>query len=319
MAFGQHPNADISSQIDDSNVVIDVLVSLQPRVVTTTEDDAEDPVAQQARDLLDQCPELFNMREIRNTMASRSDPDPLKTVLFQELDRYNRLLGTVRRTLYAITQAVIGLVSVTPELEEVMLALSTYRVSRGWSKTYPSTKPLGSWMLDLIKRCEQFADWSETDLPKQFWLPGFTYPSGFLTAILQTSARANGVAIDALSWDFPVLQHNDITQITAYPKEGVYVSGLYVEGACWNFASGYFEESRPMELVSPMAIIHFKPTEGKKKSSKGFYSCPVYMYPIRTGSRERPSYVVSTDLRAGKFSAEFWTKRGVALLLSTSD
>ena len=68
-----------------------------------------------------------------------------------------------------------------------------------------------------------------------------------------------------------------------------------------------------------MAIIHFKPIEGKRKSSKGFYVCPVYMYPIRTGSRERPSYVVSTELRAGKQSAEFWTKRGVALLLSTGD
>jgi dynein heavy chain len=318
MAFGQHPNADISSQIDESNIVIEVLVSLQPRVVTAADEDAEDPIASQARDMLEQCPEMFDIREIRNIMASRSDPDPLKTVLFQELDRYNRLLKTVRGTLFNITQAVTGLVSVTSELEEVMLALSTFRVARTWSKTYPSTKPL-SWMLDLIRRCEQFADWSQTELPKQFWLPGFTYPTGFLTAILQTCARANGVAIDALSWDFPVLQHNDVTQITAHPKEGVYVSGLFVEGACWNFASGFFEEPKPMELISPMAIIHFKPTEGKRKSSKGFYLCPVYMYPVRTGSRERPSYVVSTELRAGKQSAEFWTKRGVALLLSTGD
>jgi len=319
MAFGQHPNADISSQIDDSNIVLDVLLGLQPRVVTATDDDAEDPVAQQARELLDQCPDKFNIREIRGIMKSRSDPDPLKTVLFQELDRYNKLLDTVRRTLFAITQAVQGLVSVTAELEEVMDALGKFKVARPWSKTYPSTKPLGSWMLDLIRRCEQFANWSETDLPKQFWLPGFTYPSGFLTAILQTCARTNGVAIDALSWEFPVLQHADVTQITSYPKEGVYVSGLYVEGACWNFASGFFEEPRPMELVSTMPIVHFKPVEGKRKSTKGFYSCPVYMYPIRTGSRERPSYVVSTDLRSGKNSPDFWTKRGVALLLSTGE
>merc|ERR1712167_515712 len=109
------------------------------------------------------------------------------------------------------------------------------------------------------------------------------------------------------------------TQITAYPKEGVYVSGLYVEGACWNFSSGFFEEPRPMELISNMPIAHFKPVEGKKKSSKGMYICPVYMYPIRTGSRERPSYVVSTELRSGKYPSEFWPKRGVALLLSTNE
>jgi dynein heavy chain len=58
--------------------------------------------------------------------------------------------------------------------------------------------------------------------------------------------------------------------------------------------------------------------EGKRRAAKGFYTCPLYMYPIRSGSRERPSYVVSVELRGGKFSADFWTKRGVAMLLSTS-
>jgi len=38
-------------------------------------------------------------------MASRSDPDPLKTVLFQELDRYNALLNTVRRYVLFDTAA----------------------------------------------------------------------------------------------------------------------------------------------------------------------------------------------------------------------
>jgi dynein heavy chain, axonemal len=65
MAFGQHPNADISSQIDDSNIVLDVLLSLQTATVAVVDDDAEDPVAQQARELLEQAPDLFNIREIR--------------------------------------------------------------------------------------------------------------------------------------------------------------------------------------------------------------------------------------------------------------
>ncbi len=48
-----------------------------------------------------------------------------------------------------------------------------------------------------------------------------------------------------------------------------------------------------MKLSYVMPIIHFKPTyaETKGKSKKGqFYLCPVYMYPIRTGVREKPSY-----------------------------
>jgi dynein heavy chain len=319
LAFGQHPNADISSQIDDSNVLIDTLVSLSPRVAQAASDEGEDPMVKQCTDLLEQCPETFDLADIRKSMESRPDPDPLKTVLSQELDRYNKLLSMIARTLSSILKASQGLVAVTPELEDVMSAVTTFKVARGWGKTYPSTKPLGSWMLDLQRRVEMFESWGTVELPKQFWLPAFTYPTGFLTAVLQTTARANGLAIDALSWEFPVLQHGNIDDIKAYPKEGIYASGLFVEGACWNFGGCYLEESRPMELLSPMPIIHFKPVEGKKKTPKGTYGCPVYMYPVRTGSRERPSYVVTVDLRIGKFTADMWTKRGVALLLSTGN
>jgi dynein heavy chain len=59
------------------------------------------------------------------------------------------------------------------------------------------------------------------------------------------------------------------------------VSGIYLEGATWNFTGGYLEESRPMELISNMPIIHFKPVEGKRRQGKGFYTCPLYMYPVR--------------------------------------
>jgi len=318
MAFGQHPNADISSQIDDANTLIEVLVSLQPRVVKVVDENAEDPLAKQSMELLEQSPTIFDIRNIKEKMENRSDPDPLKTVLYQELDRYNLLLNTVRSSLTSISKAIQGIVAVTPELEDVMDSLGKLRVPRSWASTYPSTKPLGSWMRDLMQRCDQLSEWSESELPKQFWLPGFTYPTGFLTAVLQTAARSNGVAIDALSWEFSVLHHADLTQITTHPKEGVYVSGLYVENCCWNFPGGFLEEPKPMELISVMPIIHFKPVEGKRKVAKGFYGCPLYMYPVRTGTRERPSYVVSIDLRCGRFSSDFWTKRGVALLLSTS-
>lgn len=73
-----------------------------------------------------------------------------------------------------------------------------------------------------------------------------------------------------------------------------------------------------MELIVPMPIIHFRPVENKKKSSRGVYSCPVYLYPVRTGTRERPSFMGSVDLRAGEAEADHWIMRGTALLLSLS-
>jgi dynein heavy chain len=46
------------------------------------------------------------------------------------------------------------------------------------------------------------------------------------------------------------------------------------------------------------------------------YQCPCYLYPIRTGSRERPSYTITVDLKSGTAEPEHWIKRGTALLLS---
>ena len=83
--------------------------------------------------------------------------------------------------------------------------------------------------------------------------------------------------------------------------------------------AGTLADALPMKLVSDMPAIHFKPAEVKRKAPKGMYTCPVYLYPIRTGSRERPSFMVAVNLKAGDYDANFWIKRGTAMLLSTAD
>lgn len=87
LAFGQHSNSDMAASIDDANTLIDVLVSLQPRVVKAADEEAVDPMATQCAELLEQTAEPFDMRTVREKVTPRSDPDPLKTVLYQELDR----------------------------------------------------------------------------------------------------------------------------------------------------------------------------------------------------------------------------------------
>ena len=96
------------------------------------------------------------------------------------------------------------------------------------------------------------------------------------------------------------------------------MSGIFLEGAMWDMEAGNLADAAPMQLMSDMPVVHFKPYEGKKKT-KNLYQCPCYMYPIRTGSRERHPFVVAIDLKVGKYNSEFWTKRGTACLLSTAD
>jgi len=90
------------------------------------------------------------------------------------------------------------------------------------------------------------------------------------------------------------------TTVTQAPKEGAYINGLFIEGARWDYDKNYLIDAEPMKLSYQMPIIHFKPVinEGKSKGKKGMalYQCPTYFFPIRTGSRERPSYMFTVNL-----------------------
>jgi dynein heavy chain len=235
-------------------------------------------------------------------------------VLLQEIKRYNGLLGIIRKSLDNLEKGLKGVVLMTADLDETFASIYEGKVPSMWSKTYASLKPLASWTRDLLLRYEHFAEWAKGNEPKQFWLGAFTFPTGFLTAVLQRSARKNNVPVDILGWEFiPVLEDEQIQQ---QQKEGVYIRNLYLEGASWDRKNGCLKEPKPMELITPLPPILFKPIEAKKKANKNVYTCPLYYFPIRSGTRERPSFVIAMELRAGGFEQDFWIKRGTAALAS---
>lgn len=53
------------------------------------------------------------------------------------------------------------------------------------------------------------------------------------------------------------------------PQTGVYIRGLYLEGAGWDKKNGCLIEPQPMQLICNMPIIHFKPVENFKKRTRG--------------------------------------------------
>jgi dynein heavy chain len=151
-----------------------------------------------------------------------------------------------------------------------------------------------------------------------FWLGGFTFPSGFLTAIVQIEARKKGLPIDSFGWNFVIIDAPDIESLGA-PDEGVYISGLFLEGARYDIASDCLSDPLPMELIHKMPVIHFHPSESAKKPNEHKYICPLYTCPDRAGPSQSPSYVFPLHLNIGSKSSDHWVKRGVAMLLSTAD
>jgi dynein heavy chain len=319
-AFGQNANADIASAMQDSEELLGTLTSLQPRAVADGGAKPEDRAMAMAIELEKGVPETFDLEAVWAAVASRSDPEPLKVVLMQEADRYNKLLSTLKRTLSQLQKGIAGTIVITAELEAVFDALLLGRVPGAWTFAYPSLKPLGTWFRDLQARILQMRAWIDVELPRCFWLAGFTYPTGFLTAVLQTSARKNGLAIDTLDFEYPVLQVMAGSEVGEHPPEGAYIAGLFLEGARWAVEDSCLAEPEPMQLFSSMPVIWFKPVETKKGGSgaakPGVYRSPMYLYPVRTGSRERPSYMGTVELKSGEEEGAYWSKRGTALLLA---
>lgn len=67
--------------------------------------------------------------------------------------------------------------------------LKVYCLSFSVCLAYSSLKLLGNWTRDLILRVEHFANWAlTTHPPLLFWLAAYTFPTGFLTAVLQASS-----------------------------------------------------------------------------------------------------------------------------------
>ncbi|XP_071165421.1 dynein axonemal heavy chain 2-like [Mytilus edulis] len=314
-AFGQHSNADIQSQIQETKMMFDTLLSLQPTVsLVGSGESREDKVLNLAANIYKQIPDDLDYEGTVKILEM--DHRPINIVLLQEIERYNTLMGIIRTALTNLEQGIKGLVVMTMELENTFQCIFDGRVPPTWLKAYPSLKPLASWTRDLVVRVEQLSKWSKrANPPFIYWIPGFTLPTGFLTAVLQTSARQNNVSIDTLSWEFSIMTVSD-ENIIGPPKDGVYVKGLFLQGAGWDMKNSCLVEAKPMELVCPVPTIHFKPVENKKKSAKGIYTCPCYYYPNRAGSGERSSFIVGVDMKAGEKSPDHWVKRGTALLMS---
>jgi len=316
-AFGQHGNAEISSAMVDTELLCSTIAFLgggggKSGGGGPTRDEM---VYSTCTSLLDKLPENIDWEEVSE--RNESDISPLKVCLLQEIERYNELLTSTRASVKLLMKGIQGFVVISMEQEMVLTSLFAGTVPTAWLFAYPSMKPLSSWMPDLADRIEQLNVWGFQAVPKVLWLGGVTYPTSLLTALLQGSARKNMVSVDTLSFDF-VVQQQDEASISAMPKEGAYFKSMTLEGAKWDSNTAALADADPMMLFNPFPIIHFKPVARKKIITDGIYSCPLYLYPVRTGSRERPSFMIWVELKAGLYSSDQWTKRGTALLLSVA-
>uniref|UniRef100_A0A7S2P1M5 Uncharacterized protein n=1 Tax=Leptocylindrus danicus TaxID=163516 RepID=A0A7S2P1M5_9STRA len=339
--FGLHQNANISCALSETNLLLSTALSLQPRSAGNEGQSWAEKVDEMASDIEKKLPSNFDMEKALLDFPVRYE-ESMNTVLTQELLRFNTLISTMRESLKQLKQAIQGLVVMNSDLEEMGESIVLAQVPRIWKVvSFPSLKPLGSWVNDLLERLAFLQDWlKDRQAPNIYWISGFFFTQAFITGTLQNYARKYNFSIDTVDFDFRVLTHEEMKVAEDDPPEdGAYIRGLYLDGARWDNTKHSLAESKPRELFATCPCIHLLPklkdgikkVKGKPQLYTGYlegtshvYQCPVYKTSSRWGTLSTTghstNFIMFINLPMDpQHDQKHWIKRGVALLTQLDD
>ncbi|KAM8728478.1 dynein axonemal heavy chain 8-like [Acanthopagrus schlegelii] len=309
-ALGLHPNADITYQTNTSAEVLDTITNIQPKESGGGSGDTRESIVyNMAKDMLDKLPPYYVPHEVKARLLKMGVLNPMNIFLRQEVDRMQRIISAVRTSLTDLKLAIDGTIIMSENLRDALDNIFDARVPNLWRKISWESSTLGFWFTELLERNKQFHSWVFEGRPKTFWMTGFFNPQGFLTAMRQEVTRANkGWALDTVTLHNKVLKQTK-EEITASPTEGVYVYGLYLEGAGWDMKNTHLIESSPKVLFTPLPVIHMFALNSAAPMDPKLYVCPIYKKPRRTDLNYITAVVLPTIQ-----SPDHWILRGVALL-----
>ncbi|XP_041660196.1 dynein heavy chain 8, axonemal-like [Cheilinus undulatus] len=308
--LGLHPNADITYQTNTSAEVLDTITHIQPKESGGGSGATRESVVyDMAEDMLNKLPPNYVPHEVKARLEKMGALKPMNIFLRQEVDRMQRIISVLCTSLTDLKLAIDGTIIMSENLRDALDNIFDARVPNLWRKISWESSTLGFWFTELLERNKQFHSWVFKGRPKTFWMTGFFNPQGFLTAMRQEVTRANkGWALDTVTLHNTVLkQHKE--EITASPTEGVYVYGLYLDGAGWDRKNTTLIESSPKVLFTPLPVIHMFAVNSTAPPDPKLYVCPIYKKPRRTDL----NYITFVVLPTVQ-SPDHWILRGVALL-----
>merc|ERR1711957_722498 len=255
----------------------------------------------------------FDINDINSKFKNKS---PIDSVLIQELERMNILMDLMVKTLTDLKKSINGEISMNNEIEDIMTSLFNGAIPLKWKSVAPETqKGLINWMENFEKRYIQYEKWTIDGEPKVVWLSGLHIPGSFLKAIVQTTSRKKGWALDKVDTYTVVTKFMSIDEIKEKPEHGCYVSGFYLEGAEWNTDRGCLEKQLPKKLLCDMPLLQVIPAEASKIKLRNNIKTPVYMTQNRRNIMGA-GHVFDADLRTLEHP-NTWILQGVGMVLNT--
>ncbi|XP_045510942.1 dynein axonemal heavy chain 7 [Colias croceus] len=324
--FGFHSNADITKHFREAEELLGTAVLTQDRtdllkeyLDTMAAGGAGATPEQQAmaiaEDVLARLPAQILTGPSHEGDIKPADMTPMSIVVIQEAARYERLVNVVRSSSRAVIGAVQGVSVLNDITEEVLTSMVRGRIPALWAgKSYPSLKPLAAYFDDLLARLQFLQHWHQHGPPVVFWLSGFYFPQAFLTAAQQSYARKYRIPIDQLAFHYEVQRTFTLEEP---PEEGVYIRGLFMEGARWNMDDYCVDESHPTVLYDEFPPVWLIPLKREDIPQAVFYNCPLYKTGDRRGvlstTGHSTNYILFMRLPT-VHPPDHWIMRGVALL-----
>lgn len=183
-------------------------------------DSTSDPVFILCDTILSRIPDKFDLKQITKKYPIVYS-NSMNTVLRQEAIRYNRLIDVLKSSLVEIRRAILGQIAMIPQLERLYNSMQLGQIPKVWAaKSYPSLKPLGSYINDFFARLEFLQNWIDNGEPTCFWISGFYFTQSFLTAVLQNFSRRQRIQIDAIEINFEVTKFE--TEVSETQEMGFY-------------------------------------------------------------------------------------------------
>lgn len=175
--FGLHDNATLTRDQNDTNALLNSILDTEGGGggSSSASSSKDDIISTVAADILSKLPANFDIEMAQLKYPVRWD-ESMNTVLCQELIRFNNLLSLIRISLKNIQKAVKGLVVMSSDLEVLGNSLLVNRLPIMWkARSFPSLKPLGSYVNDLLARLAFFNGWLVDQPPPVFWVSSFFF------------------------------------------------------------------------------------------------------------------------------------------------